>query len=161
MNLLPHYTETLVSPLSREEVISQLNRVTVWVNYLDKRSQQNREYFFNGIIGQNGFKLSKSVSHGDTFLPLILGQIEDTPRGCIVFLEYKLFPGALFFLSFWTIILLATAIFYVLIAPNYLYAFIASGLAVINYLVALFFFNRQVKKSREIFLKLLNFQMKD
>lgn len=161
MNLLPHYSETLVSPLSKEEVISQLNKVTFWVNYLDKRTQQNQDAFFNGIVGQDEFKLSKIVDRGDTFLPLILGKVEETPRGCILFLEYKLFPGAIFFLSFWTVILLAIAAFYILINPNYFYATVAVGLTAINYFIALFFFNRQVKNSRQIFHKHLNFQMKD
>ena len=149
-----------MSALSKKEVLSQLNKVTVEVNYLDRRSQ-NRNAFFNGIVGQNGFRISKVVDKGDTFLPLILGKIEETPRGSIIFLEYRLFPGGIFFLSFWTIILLATSAFYIFINPNYFYSSVAIGLTICNYLIALFFFNRQVKSSREIFHKHLNFQMKD
>jgi hypothetical protein len=161
LNLLPYHSEILVSAFSKKEVLSQLNKVTVEVNYLDRRSQQDRDSFFNGIIGQSGFRISKVVNRGDTFLPLLLGKVEETPRGCILFLQYKLFPGAIFFLSFWTVILLAAAVFYILATPNYLYATAAIGLTAINYFIALFFFNRQVKSSREIFHKHLNFQMKD
>jgi len=161
VNLLPFHSETLVSALSKKEVLAQLNKVTVEVNYLDRRSQQDQSAFFNGIVGQNGFRISKVVDRGDTFLPLLLGKVEETPRGCILFLQYKFFPGAIFFLSFWTVILLITASFYVLVVPNFLYAGIAVVLTAVNYLIALFFFNRQVKSAREVFHKLLNFQMKD
>jgi hypothetical protein len=161
LNLFPYYSETLVSAFSKKEVLSQLNKATVEVNYLDRRSQQDRDSLFNGIVGLSGFRISKVMDRGDTFLPLLLGKVEETPRGCILFLHYKLFPGAIFFLSFWTAILLATGAFYVFITPNYIYAAIAVGLTILNYLIALFFFNRQVKSSRKIFRKLLNFQMKD
>lgn len=161
MKLLPYHSEILVSILSKKEVLSQLSKVTVEVNYLDRRTQQDQNFFFNGIVGQSGFKISKVVTRGDTFLPLLLGEVEETPRGCILFLRYKLFPGAFLFLSFWTVILLAASAFYILVTPNYLYATAALGLTALNYFVALFFFNRQVKISREILNKHLNFQMKD
>lgn len=161
MKLLPYNSEILVSILSKKEVLSQLSKVTVEVNYLDRMTQQDQNFFFNGIVGQSGFRISKVVNRGDTFLPLLLGKVEETPRGCILFLRYKLFPGAFFFLSFWTVILLAASAFYILITPNYLYATAALGLTALNYFVALFFFNRQVKISREILNKHLNFQMKD
>jgi hypothetical protein len=161
LKLLPYNSEILVSILSKKEVLSQLSKVTVEVNYLDRMTQQDQNFFFSGIVGQSGFRISKVVNRGDTFLPLLLGKVEETPRGCILFLRYKLFPGAFFFLSFWTVILLAASAFYILITPNYLYATAALGLTALNYFVALFFFNRQVKISREILNKHLNFQMKD
>lgn len=161
MNLIPYHSETLVSALSKKMVLSKLDKVTIEVNYLDRRSQQDRSAFFNGNIGQNGFRISKVIDRGDTFLPLLLGTIEETPRGCILFLRYKLFPGALFFLGFWSVILLATAAFYVWVTPNYLYATIAVTLTILNYLIAILLFDRQVKNSRGIFYNLLNFQIKE
>ncbi|WP_339866678.1 hypothetical protein [uncultured Algoriphagus sp.] len=161
MNLLPYDSETLVSALSKEEVLSHLNRVTREVNYLDPRTQVKGDILFNGLIGQKGFRISKVVDRADTFLPLILGKIETTPRGCILFINYRLFPGALFFIAFWSVILLAFTAFYCFILPNYAYASICFVLGIINYAVALYFFNRQVKASRAVFHKLINFQMKD
>jgi hypothetical protein len=161
LNLIPYHSETLVSALSKKEVLSKLNKVTIEVNYLDRRSQQDRSAFFNGIIGQNGFRISKVIDRGDTFLPLLLGKIEETPLGCILFLRYRLFPGAIFFLGFWSIILLAAAAFYVWVTPDYIYSTIAVALSILNYLIAILLFNRQVKNSRGIFYNLLNFQIKD
>lgn len=161
MNLLPYDSETLVNSLSKEEVLSHLNRVTREVNFLDPRTQMKGDILFNGLVGQNGFRISKVVDKADTFLPLILGKIETTPRGCILFINYRLFPGALFFIAFWSIILLSFTAFYSFILPNYSYASICLLLGIINYFVAMYFFNRQVKASRAVFHKLINFQMKD
>ncbi|RAI95304.1 hypothetical protein [Algoriphagus yeomjeoni] len=161
MNLLPYDSETLVSALSKEEVLGHLNRVTKEVNYLDQRTRAKGDILFNGIVGQKGFRISKVVDRADTFLPLILGKVEATPRGSIIFIDYRLFPGALFFLGFWSIILLAFTAFYSFIIPNYTYATLCFILSLVNYIIAMYFFNRQVKASRKVFHRLINFQMKD
>ena len=158
---MPYDSETLVSALSKEEVLSHLNRVTREVNFLDQRTQVKRGVIFNGLVGQKGFRISKVIDRGDTFLPLILGKIEATPRGSIIFINYRLFPGALFFLGFWSILLMAFTAFYSFIIPNYSYASLCFGLGLVNYLIAMYFFNRQVKASRKIFYQQINFQMKD
>lgn len=161
MNLLPYDSETLVSVLSKEEVLGHLNRVTREVNFLDQRTQARGDIIFNGIVGRKGFRISKVVDRADTFLPLILGKVESTPRGSIIFINYRLFPGALFFLAFWSIILLAFTAFYSFLIPNYGYATLCFSLALVNYIIAMYFFNRQVKFSRKVFHQLINFQMKD
>jgi hypothetical protein len=161
LNLIPLHSETLVSALSKEEVLGQLNRVTKEVNYLDRRTQNSRGILFNGIIGQKGFRISKVVDKGDTFLPLILGKVEETPRGSILFLSYRLFPGAIFFLAFWSLLLIGFGLFYSFGVINYFNASICFALALFNYGLALFFFNRQLKSSRKAFHQLINFQMKD
>lgn len=161
MRLWPIHSETLVSALSKEEVLAQLNRVTGEEDYLDPRSRPVKPKLFNGIVGKNGFRISKVVRRADTFLPIIQGKIESTPRGSILFISYKLFPGSLSFLLFWSVMLAGFTIYYLLFAPNMLYAFICLTLGVINHGLAMYFFDRQVKRSREVFFQLINFQMKD
>lgn len=160
MNLLPYHSETLVSALSKKEILGHLIRVTREVNFLDPRTHQNSKIKFNGMIGQEGFRISKVINRGDTFLPLITGEVEATPRGSIIFMRYRLFPGAVFFLVFWSIILLAFSAFYFGPIDNYPYGFICLGLAILNYVLGIFFFHRQVKSSREVFHELINFEMK-
>lgn len=161
MNLIPYHTETLVSPLSKEEVLGHLMRVTREVNFLDSRTYQNEQIKFNGMIGREGFRISRSIKKGDTFLPLLIGKLEDTPRGSIIFLEYRLFPSAVFFLAFWSVILLAFSAFYLFFLPNFTYSLICFLLAIGNYALGLLFFKRQFKLSREVFHQLINFQLKD
>ena len=158
---LPFHSETLVSSFSKKEVTASLKKVTCEVNYLDQRTRQQNDVLFNGLIGDSGFRISKVIDRGDTFLPLILGEIEDTPRGSIIFLKYKLFPGAIFFLTFWSLALLGFAAFFIWVQTNFTYAAICLTLAVSNYFISNFFFQRQVKLSRHIFMKLISFQMKD
>jgi hypothetical protein len=160
LKLLPLHSETLVSALSKEEVLGHLIRVTRAVNFLDSRSQQDPKIKFHGIVGQEGFRISRAIKKGETFLPLITGEVESTPRGCILFIRYRLFPGAVFFLGFWSIILLAFSAFYVGVNQNIGYGSLCLLLAVINYSLGVFFFHRQVKVSREVFLNLINFEMK-
>ncbi|PZX52716.1 hypothetical protein LV85_02018 [Algoriphagus chordae] len=158
---MPYDSETFVSALSKEELLGHLNRVTREVNFLDQRTKAKGDIIFNGLIGRKGFRISKVVDKGDTFLPLILGKVEETARGSIISIKYQLFPGAMFFLAFWSIVLLAFTAFYSFFIPNYNYASICVLLAMANYVVAMYFFNRQVKSSRKVFHQLINFQMKD
>lgn len=158
---MPFYSETLVSALSKAEVIEQLSRKTREVNFLDKRSHIEDALVFNGYVGKNSFRISKVIQKSDTFLPLILGKVEDTARGSILFLTYRLFPGALFFILFWSIVLVGFSLFYFLLVKNPLYGGICGGMALLNYALGLFFFHRQVKSSRAKFHELINLQMKD
>lgn len=161
MNLLPYDSETLVSALPKEEVLGHLNRVTREVNFLDQRTQVRGDIIFNGLIGKSNFRISKVVDRADTFLPLIMGKVEATPRGSIIFIRYRLFPGAVFFLGFWSIVLMIFTALYSFPFPNYEYASLCALLGLVNYITALYFFNRQVRSSRKIFHQLINLQMKD
>jgi len=161
LNLVPFHTETFVSALSKKEVLGHLSRVTAEVNYLDKRTQGDPKLLFYGMVGQRGFSISKAIQKGDTFLPMLLGKVEETPRGSIIFLKYRLFPGAILFLAFWSVILLVFSGYYFGVTAQYFYGAICLGLAIFNYFLALFFFQRQVKSSREIFYNFISFQMKD
>ncbi|WP_050776359.1 hypothetical protein [Algoriphagus machipongonensis] len=158
---MPYHSETLVSALSKPEVLGHLIRVTAEVNYLDVRTRGDHTILFNGMVGQKGFRISRKVDKGDTFLPLVLGHVEETPRGSIIFLKYRLFPGAIFFLAFWSLVLLSFTGYYFGVDQNYFYGGICLLLAILNYGLALYFFNRQLKASRAIFYKLINFQLKD
>lgn len=161
MKLVPFHTETFVSSLSKKEVLGHLSRVTSEVNFLDKRTQGGRGVLFYGMVGHNIFRISEAIQKGDTFLPLILGKVEETPRGSIIFLKYRLFPGAIFFLGFWTVILAMFAGYYFGVMDHYFYGGICVVLAIFNYLLTLFLFKRRVKASRKIFYNLISFQLKD
>lgn len=160
MNLLPYHSETLVSALSKEEILGHLIRVTREVNFLDVRSQLHGKIKFNGMIGQEGFRISKAIDRGDTFLPLMTGEVEPTGRGSIIFLRYRLFPGAVFFLAFWSLILLAFTVFCFTVVGNFTYGILSLVLAFVNYSIGIFFFHRQVKASGGVFRALISFEMK-
>ncbi|MDN3204230.1 hypothetical protein [Algoriphagus sediminis] len=158
---LPYHSETLVSSFSKEEVRDCLKKATSEVNYLDRRSMTREGVKFNGLIAESGFKISKIVDKGDTFLPLILGELEATPRGTIIFLKFRLFPGAKFFLGLWSVLLIIFAVVFAWVSSELSYALFCLLAGVLNYFISVFFFQRQVKVSRDIFMELLDLQVKD
>lgn len=164
MQLFPYRQETLVSPLSREALLSRLAEVTR-VSSTPRQAKTDelpllasKQPLFNGAIGTADFRLSQVLRKGDTFLPLLLGKVEATPRGCLLFIRYRLFPSALFFLMFWTTVLLSFSVFYFFVTRHYSYGALCLALAVGNYASAVFFFHRQLGRSRQLFQDVINFQ---
>jgi hypothetical protein len=164
VQLFPYRQETLVSPLSQQALLSRLAQVTreqaaspqAKGEALPQREGQ--QVLFNGAIGAADFRLSQVLRKGDTFLPLLLGRVEATPRGCLLFIRYRLFPSAVFFLLFWTVVLLSFSMFYFFVAQHYAYGALCLALALGNYVAAVFFFHRQLGRSRQLFQDVINFQ---
>lgn len=164
MQLLPYHQETLVSPLSREALLARLAQVTrTQVSPQQGKGEElpqleGKQVVFNGAIGEANFRLSQVLRKGDTFLPLLLGQVEATPRGCLLFIRYRLFPSAVFFLVFWTIVLLSFSTFYFFVEQQYGYGAICLALALGNYAASVFFFQRQLMRCRRLFEDVINLQ---
>ncbi len=156
MPFFPSQSEVLVSSLSKEEVLSNLQEVTKQVNYLDYDLAQDKDFQFNGNIQEDHFSLSLLIQKADSFIPLIKGRVEDTPMGCILFLSYRLFPSSAFFLGFWTVVTLALAVFFAFIQQQTGYALLSLGFGILNYLFAWMHFKRKIRTSQEIFHQLLN-----
>ncbi|TVP52774.1 MAG: hypothetical protein EA341_02610 [Mongoliibacter sp.] len=155
MPFLPFKSEVLVTGLEKPEVLQRIDLVTRNVNFLDYEARQKKGYEFNGVVHKDGFRLSLFIDKADSFLPLIQGKVEDSPNGSIIFLEYKLFPGSVFFLSFWTIITLTMFFFFGLMAEQPLYALVSLALGIGNYSFAWSHFKRKTKSSQKIFHDLL------
>lgn len=157
MPFFPNHTEILVSAFSKKEVVDRLGKVTKNVNFLDYEARIAKGYKFNGILEEDRFSVSLIIDKGDSFLPLIKGKFETTPKGCILFLKYSLFPSSVFFLAFWTIVTILLTLFFGLVAKNLWYALITFLLGLGNYLFAWSYFKRKTRISQGIFYKLLNF----
>ncbi|GGF34627.1 hypothetical protein [Echinicola rosea] len=156
---LPHHSEVLVSSMTCEEVISRLDHVTRDVDYLsDPLSGHAKECLFNGKINEASFRLSMAVRKADSFLPLIKGKLESTRTGCIIFLDYQLFPGSSFFMMFWSIVTLAMGMFFLFGEEQPAFAMISFAVGVGNVVFAWSHFKRKVKHSQEIFHKMLSLQ---
>jgi hypothetical protein len=154
MNWLPIGRETLVSALSKEELLNRLATVTRGTR--DEGPPEFRPLFY-GQVGAHGFRIYRVIEKGDNFLPLLLGKVEDTPRGSILFLRYQLFSTTRFFLWFWTFILLGFSIFFFLGSQQFLQGGVCLSLMGLNYALAVFFFQRQLLLSKKLFQKVINF----
>jgi hypothetical protein len=154
MNWLPFGRETLVSALSKEELLDRLAAVT-----RGTRAEGHPELrpLFYGQVEEHGFRISRVIEKGDNFLPLLLGKVEDTPRGSILFLRYQLFSITRFFLWFWTGILLGFSLFFFLGSQQFLQGGVCLSLMGLNYALAVFFFYRQLLPSKKLFQEVINF----
>ena len=151
INLLPAHDETLVLPLSSEEVCNRFSRVT----RNDFASTQDSSILFSGWIKEDRFRISFKINRPNNYVALINGKIEPTSSGCLVFLDYKLFPTTKLFLTFW---LLFTCLFSVTIGfqyANFWYTLSGLAIAVCIYWITWSNFKIQLKITRNALLKIL------
>jgi hypothetical protein len=154
MNWLPFGRETLVSALSKEEVLDRLAAVTRGTR---REGLPEIRPLFNGRVEEDGFRLSRVIEKGDNFLPLLLGKVEETPRGSIIFVRYQLFSTTRFFLWFWTLVFLAFSLFFLLGTNQFLQGVACLSLSGVNYALAALFFHRQLGPSKKLFQEVINF----
>lgn len=152
---LPLKRETIVLPFSGKEVEEKL-----WLYVLPVKGEMIPDvkddfFLFNGWVKRGRFKISRKIKTPQNFLPLIYGEIEETSRGCLLFIRYSLFFSSNFFLIFWSIVTLFLTFFFIFFYDILLYALVAFFIGVGNYLIALANFNIQVKKSRAILYDIL------
>lgn len=157
MRLLPYFQETLVLPYSGEETAMRLRKYT---RPLEKGVEYpvsvERNFLFNGWVKENGFRLSRKIKYPENFLPLIIGRIESTSTGSILFIQYRLFFSSGMFLAFWSIISLLFSLFFLVFHINYLYASVILVLGFLNYVIVIKNFHLQIRSSRKALNEALN-----
>jgi hypothetical protein len=154
MLLWPTQSETIVLPFDAEEVSDRVRLATKETTTAAEQKPDQR-FLFNGHVENQGFRISRIINAPDNSLPLIIGKIESTRTGCIVFIQYRLFFAARLFLFFWSLIALLLA-FIFLVGKNQWVPAVASILAgMINYWVNLTNFERRIKVCKETLLKVI------
>lgn len=148
MILIPAKDETIVLPIDFITVFNKL------VNQIDM-DNGNPNKLFNGRINNNIFKISQKIKRPDNYIPLIIGKIEETSKGSIIFLKYRLMFSTKMFLIFWSVILILLTLFFSIMYEAYLYAGIAAVLGGINYAIVYYNFKKKVKINHELLIKLL------
>jgi hypothetical protein len=157
MRLLPFYQETLVLPFHQQETARRLRLATRPLEKgIEYTETVEENFLFNGWVGNDRFRISRKVRHPENFLPLIIGQIEGTSNGSILFVRYRLFFSAAMFLIFWSVITLLLCLFFLLIHQQYIYGLMAGGLGILNYVIATKNFHLQIRSSRKALDKALN-----
>lgn len=102
ITILPAYHETIVLPYPAEDTYQKLTTATS--NKLFRQADE-KNLSFNGWVQENRFRISIRVQRVNHFIPLVIGQIEPTHGGSIVFVDYRLFPTTRLLLILWTILL--------------------------------------------------------
>ncbi len=151
ISLLPSHDETLVLPLSAEEVFAKFSSVT----RNDLAAVQDKSILFSGWVKADRFRVSVKINRPNNFLALIKGRIESTSSGSLVFLEYQLFPTTRLLVTFW---LLFTLLFTAIVSfqfSSYFYLFSGLAVGVGIYLITWSNFKIQRNIAREILLRIL------
>ncbi|WP_053406422.1 hypothetical protein [Persicobacter sp. CCB-QB2] len=88
MPFFPVFKETLVLPLPLKEVKEKLRKRLV----ADGDLPEEKKGKFNGKVFENTFRISLYINYPDNYLPLMVGELEATSKGTLVFITYRLFP---------------------------------------------------------------------
>jgi hypothetical protein len=159
MNLLPYNNSILILPFRADEVEYKLRqRIQPVTNDFSTTTSTQSNFLFNGWIGDYKFRISKRISHADNFLPLIVGKIEATSKGSILFITYRMFPSTLFYMSFFCLLLLLASLFFVLVEKNLITAACLFLFLVGIYFISVLDFNQKVGISRRLLEKTLSEQ---
>lgn len=150
MHLLPYFQETLVIPWSGEETVRKLKQATRPLEKgVDYPDEIEKGFLFNGWVKENRFRVSRKIKHPENFLPLIIGRVEGTSAGSILFVQYNLFFSSALFLVFWSVITILLSLFFLFLEKNFIYAAAAGTLGLLNYIIATKNFHLQIRSSRQ------------
>lgn len=131
MNLYPSLQQTLVSAFTKDEVLKKMAAKTQLVD--DEFILENPE--FNGTITKDGFRISSVIRTAQNALPLAIGKVENTSMGSIIFLQMKLFPAAVLYLKFFTLLCFLIAMVFLLLSKLMLAGLVALLVALANYTI--------------------------
>jgi hypothetical protein len=150
MHLLPYRHETIILPYPSEEAIARLRPLT---RPVDKgyayRTEDERRFLFNGILKKSSFRISRRILKPENFLPLVVGQLENTSVGSLLFVRYRLFFSTAMYLVFWSAVCLLLSLFFLIYHEAWLYASVAFGIGCVQYIIAVKNFSLQVRRSRQ------------
>lgn len=156
MMFIPKKTETLVLPNSSKELIDRLERIVYTTENKQGDVKEESHHYFIGTIEHNAFVISLKLNKVDNFIPLITGDIENTSKGSIVFLKYRLFKSTRMFLVFWTVLIFLLSFMLIVFQDKTWYGSLALLVSLANYVVTVINFRRKVKVSREYLMKVFS-----
>ncbi|MGF1533682.1 MAG: hypothetical protein ACFCUI_08255 [Bernardetiaceae bacterium] len=141
---MPERNQTLVLPLDAQEVVKRLERIT-----RQEEDAATGSHQMHGIIDTEGFCLSPILQQPNNYVPRLVGRIEATSRGSIVFLSYQLYGSTQIFLWVGTILLFLLGLAFALLFAQYAYALLTALAMGFNYWIALVSFERQVQQMHQ------------
>ncbi|MEZ4973163.1 MAG: hypothetical protein R2820_07615 [Cyclobacteriaceae bacterium] len=153
ITILPHFQETVISTQSSAYIISKIDAATS--SKLLLQNQNDPSCFFTGWIREERFRISLKINRPNNYLPLVIGNVESTSNGCIIFLSYRLFPTTKLFLAFWDLFILIVCLTAGYQYQTFLYGVLGILLVVFIQWIAWSNFNLQLKRTRELLINIL------
>ena len=142
----------MVLPKPADEVYHILTKATSH-NLFEQPNEQ--QLLFNGWVRETRFRISLRQRRATHYIPLVIGQIETTSTGSLLFLDYILFPMTRLLLTLWTIFLILGSLIVWFQTKNIF--ILPSGLAIIVLIHAIVRsnFSLQLKPTQEAMHNLL------
>ena len=100
---LPTFRETLILPRTARDIYQRLSVSTSVKPFVQP---DESELLFNGWVKEDRLRISLRLRRANYYIPLVIGQIEESSTGCILLIQYKLFPSTRLLLQLWTIFIL-------------------------------------------------------
>jgi hypothetical protein len=149
ISILPNDSETIVVAYSADEATQ---RVFIGLEQSEKRPFGNG---FSGTVNRDHFRLSVRLRRQHPFMPLVIGRIESTKKGAIIFIEYSLFPATRLLLLFWTVVIPVVAFTTWLRFENYWILLGGVGILLFVFAIAWANFRIHLKITRELLYQML------
>lgn len=151
MRFSPVIRHTLVSGLSCSEVLSQV------ANYTQELDDEyiNESARFNGRFFRSSFRISPKIRTPQNAVPLLIGKVEATSLGSIIFLVIRLFPAGVLYLKMSSLLCMLVGFVFLILSDNLIGATGAFALGLLNYLILYVNFrlraHRAIQDLEEIF----------
>lgn len=143
MPWLPYSQHTIVSEFSKNEVLNKLQGKTQEI----RAEERVAKPLFNGNIDEDGFRISCVIHTPQNALPLLIGKVEPTSLGSIIFVKLKLFPAAILYLKAFTLLTVLISMVFLLLSKWYFGGLIALLIGLLNYVILTISFSRKCKEA--------------
>ncbi|MCG8474582.1 MAG: hypothetical protein MI784_03775 [Cytophagales bacterium] len=111
--------------------------------------QPSQKFIFQGFLFPNRFRIFRIIRHPSNYLPVIVGKIESTSIGSILFLRFKMLFEAKVYLLLTSLMAMLLVIFFSYI-QEYLYAMLSFLCLAGNYTLVFLNFRREVRLSNKM-----------
>lgn len=155
ISLLPSFSETIVTTSSATEIAGRFQRVTAETVQWDQEFKLPQNKIFYGYVQETHFQIAARNMRLFSFNPLVLGKIESTKNGSILFLRYQLFVLTRILVLFWTVFLLIASTLLFVYRDDYRYSIGTLLLLIVLHLVVRANFHLQVKPTQQAISSLL------
>ena len=160
MNILPGHTEIIVSALQPHEITETLKKAV-------EPEPRNRIYHrfsdqfpFTGAVLPGEFRIIPFNEGSDYFVPRIIGRIEPSGNGSMIFMEFRMAKLTRLTLIFFIVVSILILVFFLLYRHRVYIGVTAFIAGIINYVLALRNFKASSKRVKGKILWLLNLRKK-
>jgi hypothetical protein len=151
----PFSSQIIVSNLTADEIEFKLWKA-VKPEHMQMHKQLQQQFVFTGIVQKYFFKMVRKKRYTQKFSPLMIGQVEETANGSIIFLKYFMSPNATFMMFYFFISTSLIGLF-LFDYESVLYSFAIPTLMFgLSYIGAILVFNYQLSKCGSMIQKLLS-----